>query len=68
MWIICAADQGRQALPPAAERVRLCTEMFDAARRLVESSLPRGLSKRERRRRVTERFYGAEFADKVIPR
>jgi hypothetical protein len=28
--------------PTPAERVRLCTEMFDAARRLVESSLPRG--------------------------
>jgi len=49
------------------ERVRLCTEMFDAARVLVESGLPRGLNDRERRRRVTERFYGAEFANRVFP-
>jgi hypothetical protein len=41
--------------------------MFDAARVLVESSLPRGLSAQERRRRITERFYGPEFADRVFP-
>ena len=34
------------------ERVRLCTEMFDAARSLVESSLPRDLSGVERKRRL----------------
>jgi hypothetical protein len=50
-----------------AERVRLCTEMFDAARVLVESSLPAGLSERERRRLITERFYGREFAERVFP-
>lgn len=51
----------------AAERVRLCTEMFDAARVLVESSLPADLSDHERKRRITERFYGAEFANRVFP-
>lgn len=51
----------------AGERVRLCTEMFDAARVLVESGLPRDLSDRERKRRVTERFYGTEFANRVFP-
>ena len=50
----------------AGERVRLCTEMFDAARVLVESGLPRGLSDRERRRRITARFYGAAFANRVF--
>ena len=49
------------------DRVRLCTEMFDAARALVESSLPPGLSEYERKRRITERFYGREFADRVFP-
>ena len=49
------------------ERVRLCTEMFDAARVLVESSLPPGLSDGQRRRRITERFYGKAFADRVFP-
>ncbi len=51
----------------AGERVRLCTEMFDAARVLIESGLPRDLSDRERRRRVTERLYGAAFAKRVFP-
>jgi hypothetical protein len=59
------AAQYRRLTP--AERVRLCTEMFDAARALVESGLPPGLDDRERRRRITERFYGAEFANRVFP-
>jgi hypothetical protein len=49
------------------ERVKLCTEMFDAARRLVESSLPLELSGYERKRRITERFYGPAFANLVFP-
>jgi len=49
------------------ERVRLCTEMFDAARALVESSLPPDLTAFERKRAITERFYGSEFADRVFP-
>jgi hypothetical protein len=32
----------------------------------VESSLPPGLSDPERKRRITERFYGAEFANRVF--
>jgi len=49
------------------ERVRLCTEMFDAARLLVESSLPANLSEYERKRRITERFHGPDFANRVFP-
>jgi hypothetical protein len=49
------------------ERMRLCAEMFDTARMLVESGLPAGLSERERKRRITERFYGIEFANRVFP-
>jgi hypothetical protein len=41
--------------------------MFDAARTLVESSLPPGLDERERKRRITERFYGTDFANRVFP-
>jgi len=51
----------------AGERVRLCTEMFDAARSLAESTLPPGLGEYERKRRITERFYGVEFANRVFP-
>jgi hypothetical protein len=59
-------DEQYRRLTPG-ERVRLCTEMFDAARSLAESSLPRDLSEYERKRRITERFYGSEFADRVFP-
>lgn len=59
-------DQQYRRLTPG-ERVRLCTEMFDAARSLVESTLPKGLSEHERKRRITERFYGTEFANRVFP-
>ena len=59
-------DEQYRRLTPG-ERVTLCTEMFDAARTLVESSLPPGLSEYERNRRITERFYGAEFAERVFP-
>jgi hypothetical protein len=59
-------DAQYQRLSPG-ERVRLCTEMFDAARILVEASLPPDLSEYERKRRITERFYGPEFANRVFP-
>lgn len=59
-------DAQYQRLSPG-ERVRLCTEMFDTARILVESSLSPDLSEYERKRRITERFYGSEFANRVFP-
>ena len=49
------------------ERVRLCTGMFDFAVALIESSLPRELSESERRRLITERLYGADFANQIFP-
>jgi hypothetical protein len=59
-------DAQYRRLTPA-ERVRLCTEMFDAARTLVESGLPAGLSELERRRRITARLYGTAFANRIFP-
>ena len=59
-------DEQYRRLTPG-ERVRLCTEMFDAARSLAESSLPPALGEYERKRWITERFYGAEFANRVFP-
>lgn len=50
-------DERYRRLSPA-ERVCICTEMFDTARSLVEASLPAGLEPIERRRRISERFYG----------
>jgi hypothetical protein len=47
------------------ERVRMCAEMFETARALVEASLPQGLEPLERRRRLAERLYG-EFARRAF--
>ena len=54
------------ALEPA-ERVRMCAEMFDTARRIVEASLPEGLDPEERRYRICRRFYG-DLADRAFGR
>jgi hypothetical protein len=51
----------------AGERVRVCTEMFDTARALVEASLPKNLDASELRFRICERFYG-ELAARAFPR
>jgi len=59
------ADQYAR-LPPV-ERVELGIRMFDMARTLFEFSLPPSLTEYERKRRITERFYGREFADLVFP-
>jgi hypothetical protein len=56
----------RFAAMSAHERVRVCTEMFDTARALVEASLPKGLSPAERRYRICERFYG-DLAARAYP-
>jgi hypothetical protein len=55
-----------RALAPA-ERVRMCTEMFETARRIVEASLPADLDPEERRHRICRRFYG-DLADRAFGR
>ena len=47
------------------ERLVIGAEMFETARTLVAASFPRGLSERERRRRLCERFYG-ELAERIF--
>jgi hypothetical protein len=47
------------------ERVRLCAEMFETARHLIEASLPAGIGPLERRKRIGERLYG-EFARRAF--
>lgn len=49
------------------ERVRICTEMFDTARALAESSIPGDIAPAERRYLICERFYG-ELAARALPR
>jgi hypothetical protein len=53
-------------LPPE-ERVRICAEMFETARAIVEASLPADLHPDERRFRICERFYG-ELAARALGR
>ena len=55
-----------QALAPA-ERVRMCADMFETARQIVEASLPAGLDGQERRYRICRRFYG-NLADRAFRR
>ena len=52
---------------PAAERLVIGARMFETARAMVVASLPRGLSPKEMRRRICERFYG-ELAEEVFGR
>jgi len=40
------------------ERVRLCAEMFETARHLIDASLPAGLEPLERKKLLGERLYG----------
>ena len=55
-----------EALAPA-ERVRMCADMFETARQLVEASLPADLDEQERRYRICRRFYG-DLADRAFGR
>jgi len=43
-----------------AERVLMCCEMFDAARKVALASFPPGLPEIEVKRLLCERFYGNE--------
>jgi hypothetical protein len=52
------------AISPA-ERLVIGARMFETARAMVVASLPRGLSLKETRRRICERFYG-ELAEEVF--
>ena len=41
-----------------AERFRMGSQMFDAARRMVLASLPADLTENERKRQLFQRLYG----------
>jgi hypothetical protein len=49
------------------ERMWISSKLFETERILFESSLPPGLSEYARKRRITEHFYGTEFANRVFP-
>lgn len=45
------------------ERVRIAASMYDTARAIVLSSLPKGLSRREKRLAFARRFYEGELPE-----
>ena len=48
------------------ERVKIAAAMYDAARAIVLSSLPPGLSRRERRMALARRFYEGELPEAAL--
>ena len=55
----------RYAAMSGSERALLAMQMFETAQQIVLSSLPAGLSERERNRELCRRFYGEELARAV---
>ena len=58
----------RYARMTMAERAVIGARLFESARTLVLASFPPDLSEAERRRRLCERYYGRELADRAFPR
>ena len=50
----------------AEQRWQVASSMFDVARAIVESSLPNGLSRHERRTALARRLYGTELPEAAI--
>jgi hypothetical protein len=48
------------------QRWRIASSMFDAARAIVDSSLPPSLSSTDRRMAIARRIYGRELPDAAI--
>jgi len=57
----------RYAAMSGAERALMALQMFETAQRIVLSSLPSGLSDRERQRELCRRFYGEALARQAYP-
>jgi hypothetical protein len=48
------------------ERLQIASDMFDTARKIIESSLPDTLSRRDRRLAVARRFYNDELPEAAL--
>ena len=48
------------------ERMRIASSMFETARKIVESSLPAGMSRKERRLAWARRLYEGELPEKAL--
>lgn len=58
------ADRYRRMTP--AERIGIAASMFDAARTIVDSSLPADLVGRDRRLAFVRRLYGDELPEAAL--
>jgi hypothetical protein len=47
-------------------RMRIASDLFDAARTIVEASLPTGLTERDRRLALARRLYGNELPEAAL--
>jgi hypothetical protein len=48
------------------QRMQIASDMFDAARKIIESSLPEAMSRRERRLAVARRLYKDELSEAAL--
>jgi hypothetical protein len=58
------ADRHRAMTPE--QRCKIASDLFEVARRIVDSSLPQSLSALDRRVAIARRLYGAELPDAAI--
>lgn len=58
------SERYRQMTPD--ERMRIASSMFETARKIVESSLPAGMNRRERRLAWARRLYEGELPEKAL--
>ena len=58
------ADRHRSMTP--TERLLAASSLFEAARTIVESSLPSGLTLEQRRLAIARRLYGNELPDAAL--
>jgi hypothetical protein len=63
--MVAAEIQKRMMALSGETRIKMGSNMFDAARQLVLASLPRTLTEDEVRTALFLRFYGAEFDGKT---
>ncbi|HMD28583.1 MAG TPA: hypothetical protein VKH13_08440 [Steroidobacteraceae bacterium] len=61
-----ALVSARHAQMSADERMQIASDMFDTARRIIESSLPANLSRRARRLAVARRMYNDELPEAAL--
>jgi hypothetical protein len=56
----------RYAAMTPEERMRIAASLYETARAIVESSLPEGLTREQRRYAMAKRFYGDELPEAAL--